>query len=224
MLAAVIAKDRGSTAMANTSNPFGFLQIGTASGPPNFARAGSGSPYKIKSSFTPPIYFGDAVRMWVSGDSGTGAAGYITPWVNGDGAGSALKILAGIFLGCEYYSTSQKKGVWNNYWPGSDATGDIIAYVCDDPASQWMVQAGATQIDYTSIGANVDVAATPVPNTNMGTSGMILATPTTTVTLPFKVVNLVTTPPGVNGRDITTGYNLVVVAFNNQIYKAGLGV
>lgn len=210
--------------MANTSSPFGFLQIGTRSGPPNFASAGSGSPYKIKSTFTTPIYFGDAVRMWVSGDSGTSSAGYITPWINGDGAGSATKILAGVFLGCEYYSVSQKKTTWNNFWPGSDASGDVTAYVCDDPAAQFMAQAGATPIDYASIGANVDVASTPVPNTNQGTSGMILATPTTTATLPFRVLNLVTSPPGVNGRDITTGYNLVVVGFNNQINKALLGV
>lgn len=210
--------------MANTSNPFGFLQVGTNSGPPNFAQSGSGSPYKIKSGFTTAIYFGDAVRMWVSGDGGTSAAGYITPWVNGDGAGSALKILAGIFIGCEYYSTSQRKTVWNNYYPGSDAGADAVAYVIDDPSAQFVAQAGATPIDYTSIGANVDVASTPVPNTTLGTSGMILATPTTTVTLPFKVLNLVVTPPGVNGRDILTGYNQVVVGFNNQINKALLGV
>src|SRR3954466_13944690 len=103
--------------MANTSNPFGFLQTGTTSGPPNFAQAGSGSPYKIKSTFTTPIYFGDAVRMWISGDSATSAAGYITPWIAADG-GSAPKILAGIFQGCQYYSTSQRKTVFNNYWPG----------------------------------------------------------------------------------------------------------
>ena len=213
--------------MANTQSPFGFTQVGTASGPPNFARAGSGSPYKIKSTFTTAIFFGDPVRMWVSGDSATSAAGYITPWLNGDGAGSALKILVGIFLGCEYLSASQKKTVWNNYYPGSDASGDVSAYVCDDPNSQWMVQAGATPIDYTPIGANVDVSSTAsssLGSTITGISGQAVATPTTTVTLPFKVVNIVVSPSGVNGRDDTTGYNNVIVAFNNQIYKAGLGV
>ncbi len=210
--------------MANVSAPFGFSQIGTASGAPNFARAGSPTPYKIKSGFSTAIYYGDAVRMWVSGDSGTGSAGYITPWVNGDGAGDPTKILVGIFIGCEYYSTSQRKNVWNNYYPGSDATGDVMAYVVDDPTSQWMVQASGGPITAASIGANADVAATPVPNATLGTSGMVLGTPTTTVTLPFKVVNLVTSPPGVNGRDVATAYNFVVVAFNNQIYKALLGV
>lgn len=210
--------------MANTAAPYGFLQTATSSGPPNFASAGSGSPYLIKASFSVAIYFGDAVRMWVSGDDASGAAGYITPWVNGDGAGGATKILAGVFTGCQYYSTSQKKTVFSNYWPGSDASSDAIAYVIDDPNAQFQAQAGATPIGFSSIGANVDVAATPVPNTTLGTSGMVLATPTTAATLPFKVVNIVTTPPGVNGTDYTTGYNNVIVGFNNQIKRALLGV
>lgn len=210
--------------MANTQGPFGFQQVGTASGGPNFAQAGSGSPYKIKAGFVTSIFFGDAVRMWVSGDAASGAAGYLTPWVNGDGAGSALKILVGVFIGCEYYSTSQKKTVWNNFYPGSDAAADVTAYVVDDPNAQFMAQAGATPIDYTNIGMAVDIASTPTGNTTTGISGMSLSTPTTTATLPFKVVNIVASPPGVNGRDYTTGYNDVVVAFNNQQYKALLGV
>lgn len=210
--------------MANVSGPFGFLQVGTASGPPNFARAGSPSSYRIKSTQTGAIFFGDAVRMYVSGDTGTSAAGYIIQWTAGDGASAATKILVGIFVGCEYYSTSQKKTVYNNYWPGSDATGDVSAYVVDDPNSQWMVQAGATALDYTTIGETVDIASTPSGNTTTGISGMSIVSPSTTVTFPFKIVNLVTSPPGVNGRDITTGYNNVIVAFNNQQYKALLGV
>jgi hypothetical protein len=210
--------------MANVAGAFGFLQMGTASGPVNFARAGSPTPYKIKSGFVTAVYFGDAVRMWVSGDDSSSSAGYITPWVNGDGAGSALKILVGIFTGCSYYSTSQKKTVYSNYYPGSDAAADVDCYVVDDPQSQWMVQAATGPITLASVGANADVASTPVGNTTTGQSGMLLGTPTTTVTLPFKVVNVVTSPPGVNGTDVATASNNVIVAFNNQIYKAGLGV
>ena len=209
--------------MANVSGPFGFLQIGTASGPPNFARAGSPNPYKIKAGFVTAVYYGDAVRMWVAGDDSSSSAGYITPWVVGDGS-AATKILAGIFTGCSYYSTSQKKTVYNNYYPGSDATGDVDCYVVNDPNSQWMVQGGAAALGIATLGQTIDIAATPVGNTTTGQSGMSVVTPTTTVTLPFKIVNLVTSPPGVNGRDITTGYNNVVVAFNNQQYKALLGV
>jgi hypothetical protein len=74
------------------------------------------------------------------------------------------------------------------------------------------------------IGSTADIVATPFGNTRTGISGMSLNTPTTTNTLPFKVVNVITTPPGANGTDLTTAYNYVVVGFNNQMYKALLGV
>jgi hypothetical protein len=204
--------------LANTQGAFGFAQWGTASGPPNFA-FNSNPPYRIAAGYATAIYFGDAVRMNVSGPTG-----YVEQWANGDG-GTATKILAGIFLGCRYYSTSQKKTIENNYWPGSDATGDVVAYIADDPQAQWKVQAGiASAITQTSIGQNADIVATPTGNTTTGISGMSLSTPTTTVTLPFKVMNVITTPPGANGTDLTTPYNYVVVSFNNQLGKALLGV
>ena len=187
--------------------------------PPNFARAGSASPYRIKSSFTTAIYYGDAVRMNVSGPTG-----YIEQWANGDG-GTATKILVGIFVGCSYFSTARGYNVKSRYWPGSDATGDVDAYVVDDPNSQWKVQAGiATPITQAYIGAGVDIVSTPVGSTVTGQSGMCLSTPTTTVTLPFKVVNVITSPPGAPGTDIASAYNNVIVAFNNSQYKALLGV
>jgi hypothetical protein len=216
---------RGDFAMAtaNVLSPFGFLQVGTASGPPNFAQAGSAHPYRIKAGFVTAIYNGDAVRMWISGDDSSGAAGYITPWVVGDGSG-ATKILVGIFIGCSYYSTSQKKTVWNNYYPGSDAAADVDAFVVDDPNSEWMVQGGASALGYATIGQTIDIAATPVGNTTTGQSGMSVVSPSTTITSPFKIVNMVTSPPGSPGRDVTSGYNNVIVAFNNQQFKALLGV
>ena len=203
--------------MANTAGFFGFMQVGTASGPPNFASSGN-TPYRIAAGYGTAIGFGDAVRM-----NSSGPTGYIEQWANGDGA-TATRILVGVFLGCRYYSTSQKKTIWNNYWPGSDATGDVEAFVADDPTSLWKVQANTGPITQTAIGQTADVAATPVVNTTTGISGMSLATPTTTNTLPFKVVNVITTPPGANGTDLTTANNYVIVAFNNQQYKALLGV
>jgi hypothetical protein len=210
--------------MANTAGAFGFVQMGTASGPVNFARAGSPTPYKIKSTYTTAVYFGDAVRFWISGDTGLSALGYVLQWANGDG--SATKQLAGIFTGCTYFSTSQKKTIYSNYWPGSDATGDVECYVVDDPNSLWMVQATTGPIDATYLGFGADITATPVGSTTTGFSGMSLATPSaaSAATLPFKVVNLVTSPPGVNGTDVTTASNNVIVSFNNQIYKTQTGV
>ena len=195
--------------MANVAGPYGFLQVGTASGPPNFAQD-SDPPWRIASTYATAIGFGDLVRLTSSSDTG-----YI---VQAAAANSTIPNV-GIFYGCRYYSTGQRKTVWNNFWPGSDATGDVHAFVCTDPNAQFMVQAGATAITQTSLGTTVDIVAGTV-NTTTGLSGMYLGTPGTTSTYPFKIVNVVTNPPGANGTDLTTGYNNVIVAFNFQIYKS----
>ena len=204
--------------MANIQGAFGFAPWGTASGPVNYAE-NHNTPYRIASGYATAIYYGDAVRWNVSGPTG-----YIEQWANGDGS-TATQILVGIFVGCNYFSTSQQKVIFNKYWPGSDATGDVSAYVVDDPNALFKVQAGiGSAITQTSLGRTADIVSTPVGNTVTGISGMSLSTPTTTVTLPFKVVNLITTPPGANGTDLTSPYNYVIVAMNNQQYKALLGV
>jgi len=204
--------------MANVLAPFGFAQWGTASGPPNFAQQ-SNPPYRISASYATAIFFGDAVRMNAS------LTGYVEQWANGDGT-TASRILVGIFCGCEYYSASQQKTIESKYWPATtDAVGDVTAYVVDDPQSVWKVQAGvASPITQTSIGQTADIVAAPSGNTTTGISGMSLSTPTTTNTLPFKVVGIINSPPGPNGTDITTAYNYVLVAFNNQQYKSLTGV
>lgn len=204
--------------MANVAGPFGFLQRGTNSGPVNFSE-NHNPPYRIAAGYATAIYYGDAVRMNVSGPTG-----FIEQWANGDGA-TATKILVGIFVGCQYFSTSRQTTWFSRYWPGSDATGDVSAYVVDDPNAQFMVQAGgASAITQASIGQTADIVATPVGNNTTYQSGMSLAAPTTTVTLPFKVVNIIASPPGAPNTDLTTPFNNVVVTMNNQQYKALLGV
>jgi hypothetical protein len=213
--------------MANVSSPYGFHRIASTGGPVNMGFS-SGAPipgsttvggYRIASGYATAIYYGDAVRM------NSSSTGYVEQWANGDG-NTAARILVGIFLGCQYYSTSQKKTINNNYWPGSDATGDVAAYICDDPQSLWMVQAGVagTAFNDTYIGATADIVASPAGNATTGISGMSLNTPTTTSTNPFKMVGVVTSPPGANGADITTAYNNVIVSFNNQQFKSLVGV
>ena len=94
----------------------------------------------------------------------------------------------------------------------------------DDPNAQFKVQASAGPITQTSLGLTADIASTPTGNTTTGISGMSLGVPGTTTTFPFKIVNLITTPPGANGTDLTTANNYVVVAFNNQTYKTLVAV
>jgi hypothetical protein len=204
--------------MANIIAPFGFSQLGNASGPPNFAEVHS-TPYLISASNATPIFKGDAVTFVIGPPTG-----FITQWTAG--SGSATQQLVGIFVGCEYFSTSQKKNVWNNYWPGSDATGNVNAYVVDEPNSQWLVQATSGPIPQTSMGFSADITANPTGNLVTGISGMSLATPAAgaAATLPFKVVGLYNGVPTSQGQDVTTAGNFVIVAFNNQIYKTQTGV
>lgn len=191
--------------MANTNAPFGFQCIGTVNGPVNFSQ----SVRKIASNNATPIYNGDAV-VPVTG----AVTGYIKQ------ATASTVPLAGIFVGCSYYSTSQRKVIWNNYWPGSDATGDVDAFVIDDPTALFVTQAGGTAIGLAYINVNVQLNV-GTGSTVTGNSGMYVESPANTSTLPFRIVNVVTTPPGTNGTDYTTAYNKLLVTFNNEVFKAG---
>ncbi|CAB4169192.1 hypothetical protein UFOVP1413_42 [uncultured Caudovirales phage] len=196
--------------MANTNSPFGFRQYyGGSGGAPTFAQ----STRLIASTDSTAIYSGDPVMPVVST-----ANGYITQ------AAPGTTTLAGIFLGCKYLSTSQKRIVWNSYWTGSDATGDVEAYIVDDPNAQFSVMGNSTTFNIT--GSLTTVTSSTVGqyaqfaigtgNTASGQSGAYLDSVATTATLPFIVRALIASPPGAPGADPTTAYNQVIVGFNNE--------
>lgn len=196
--------------MANTFAPFGFQQyFGGSGGAPTFAQ----NRRRIASTNATAIYQGDPVMPVI----GT-ANGYITQGAPG------TTMLAGIFAGCEYTSVSQKRRVWQNYWPGSDANGDVIAYVIDDPNAQFKVQASTSAFVVT--GSAGTYTSSPIGqycqftigtgNTANGQSGAYVSSLNTTATFPFIVRDLVNFPPGVNGTDVTSVNNYVIVGFNNE--------
>lgn len=202
--------------MANTNAPFGFRHIGSGSGgAPTFAN----SRRRISPSNATPIYFGDPV-VPVTGS----ATGYITQ------ASPGTTRIDGIFVGCVYLSIAQKRIVWSNFWPGSDANTalDVTAYVIDDPNARFVVQGNASTFVVggtaaawsSSVVGQYAQFAIGTGNANTGTSGAYLNSVGTTVTLPFIVTDLITDPPGANGADPTTGYNWVVVGFNNEIFRS----
>lgn len=197
--------------MANTFAPFGFSQ---------WSGTGSAPTYEQNVGFcaynTAAMYFGDPVFQ--------NSDGSIYPTTPGTG------ILAGIFVGCKYLSVSQKRTVWSNFWGAADvaSTNTVEVYVVNDPNAKFLAQVGgssSTGLAATDIGANVQFAY-GTPNTMSGVSGAyidITVTPTTTATLPFKVVSLVTSPPGANGT-ASGAYNYAVVAFNNVSTKTLTGI
>ena len=182
--------------VTNTNAPYGFKQYKGTGALPTFEL----NTRAIASNNTTAIYYGDAVIPLTTGYIGQATASTVR--------------MEGVFYGCKYVSTSQKRTVWSNYWPGADATGDVEAYVCDDPNAQFMVQAGGTNIGFANIGEYIQLNV-GTGSTATGMSGMYVESPATTVTLPFIVKALVADPPGVNGTNITGTYNTLIVGFNN---------
>ena len=193
--------------MANTNAPFGFKQYSGTGSAPTYEQVTA----LISSSDTNAIYFGDPVVPL--------STGYIS---KGDPAGAPTVQIAGIFVECKYTSVSQKRTVWGNYWPGSDATGDVTAYIINDPNAKFSVQVGgssSTGAAVSDINANVNFAY-GTGNSQSGISGAYIDITSTAVTntLPFRIVGLIVDPPGAPGT-ASGAYNYAVVAFNNVSTK-----
>ena len=196
--------------MPNNNAPFGFVPYRGNGAAPTYEL----STRMIASANTTKIFQGDPVIPLTTG--------YITQM----SAGGTVRC-EGIFSGCKYLSTSAKRTVWSNFWPGADATGDVEAYLYSNPQMQFEVQSsdasGTSAVvfanigEYINIGYGIGLAGTPNGNTANGlsTASVDQDTLATTVTHPFIVVGLVEAPPGAEGTDIATEYNRVIVAFNN---------
>lgn len=199
--------------MPNTLAPFGFQLAGFLDG-----RTGSlgQSAWLINSGYSSNIYSGDPVTL---------ASGY----VNVAAAGTTSAIL-GIFIGCEYYSSAVNRKVWSPYWPASTAvpTGTTIdAWVITDPQATFRVQANNTAAlaqsvinqSYTFAGQGTTGAA-PTSQALTGQSKAFLDTVTSPASnLSFRILSFIQDPPGANGTDVTSAYQTVLVAFNNQTYR-----
>jgi hypothetical protein len=197
----------------NTNAPFGFTPYRGNGAAPTYELA----TRLIAANNTTRIFQGDPVIPLTTG--------YITQMA----AGGTVRC-EGIFSGCKYLSTSQKRTVWSNFWPGADATGDVEAYLYSNPQMQFEVQTsdstGTAAVvfanigEYINIGYGINLVGTPNGNTATGlsTASVDQDTLATTVTHPFTIVGLIESPPGSDGTDSTSAnpeYNRVIVAFNN---------
>lgn len=196
--------------MANTNYPFGFRQcagMGSAPTYEQYENGNGGIDYN-----TGAIYFQDPV-IRVGGGDGT-----LT-----QGANAETVPLAGIFVGCKYLSTSQKRIVWSNYWPGSDVTSAnqsaIAAWVINDPNAQFVAQSDSTGLAQADVGANLDFQIGTGTTANGFSGAYLVHTGSGTNTKPFKFMSLILDPPGAPGT-ATGAYNWGVVAFNNVETKS----
>jgi len=192
--------------VANMNAPFGFMQRSGTGSSPTYEQVHGLIDYN-----TAAIFFGDPVFRLADGT----LAGATT------GPGPGTGVIAGIFVGCTYLSVAAAKRVWSRYWPGSDvaSTNQVDAYIINDPNAQFLVQADGTGITAANVGLNVQFAY-GAGNTFNGVSGAyVTASAAVTATLPFRVVSLLSAPPGAPGT-ATGAYNQVVVAFNNVETKS----
>ena len=200
----------GVSDMANTNTPFGFRQYSGTGSAPTYEQVAVPIVYNASA-----IFYGDPVI--------NDANGYVT--VGAAASTEANATIAGIFQGCKYLSVAQKRTVWSNYWPGSDVASPNVVegYIINDPNAKFIVQSDATGLTQAAVNANIGYN-TGVGNTATGISGSFLgATIATTATYPFRVISLVTNPPGVNGTE-AGAYNHVIVAFNSVATKQLTGV
>ena len=195
--------------MANTNAPFGFRQYSGTGSAPTYEQVS----VLIASTDTTACFFGDPVTPLTSG--------YVTRASSSSSSGNTQ--IAGIFVGCQYLSVAQKRTVWSNYWPGSDNNGDVTAYIVNDPNAKFVVQSDATGNAQADVNANVGFTIGS-GNTANGISGAYInSTVYTDSSQPFRIISLVTNPPGSAGT-ASGAYNWVIVAFNNVSPKQLTGI
>lgn len=122
--------------MSSSAAPFGFRASRHQSG---YGTRGVGK-YTIGSTYGTSIFTGDPVVL------------------NTDGTlniGTATNDILGIFAGCEYIDATGKPTT-SAYWPAGITATNIVAYVYDDPAMEFVVQADGA-IAATAVGAQADL-------------------------------------------------------------------
>ena len=234
--------------MANVATAFGFRHIGNVEG---YAPTFGVQRKKIALGTTTSIFHGDPILQL--------STGYITQVpATGNLPSGNTPTVSGIFQGCEYFSTSQQRKIRSMYWPGSDAQYDVDAFIINAPGSLFVVASNSTvtsaTTNYGYIGLNAGFLVlaggitNPVStttgwqgNTLNGLSGATLdiagnaptnsGAPASTVTLPFKIVDLwsdymaqgwpIAGTTSFNGTDNTSAYTWYVVQFNNIDGSAG---
>ena len=203
----------------NTNNPFGFRQFGQREG----SAPTAGFERKVISSAnTTPIFTGDAVIRSTT-----------TPYILTGGSTTGITTsIEGVFLGCKYYNTNVGRTVWNSYWPGSGAQGDIEAYVCTNPEQQYLAQGSSGGVLGTSnigMGIPMSISGSSLGNTLTGQSVMTVTSSLVTglsSNAQWEIVDVYSNvaPPGVNGTSTgSEGFQIVVVQQLNAFRKTLAG-
>lgn len=121
--------------MSATSAPFGFIPAKH----PNGSMVNA-APYRIASGYATDLYKYQPVKLVTAGTIQ---------------AGAATEDLIGVFAGVEYTDALGRRVV-DTQWPASTVATDIVAWVWDDPATIFVVQADGS-VPQAGVGAQADI-------------------------------------------------------------------
>jgi len=188
--------------MANVEEKFGLKPVRLLDGS-DFINAQN--RYRIASSYGTAIFQGDLVTPVTGGHIERHTAGSGTPVV-------------GVFNGCFYTDPTTQKPTWKNYYPGSIAASDIMAFVIDAPDQVYKIDSdGAFAVadifknfHVTNVTGNT-VTGTSKVQLDYSASGIQITTVLQAIDISQDVDN-----------DEAGAVNVdVLVRINNHFYKTG---
>lgn len=186
--------------MANKDAAFGLRPSRMMGGAPY---SGGQSRYRIANNLSGKIFQGDLVKQVTGGGIERAAASSTVPVV-------------GVFNGCQYTDPTTGEQVFKNYYPGSIAASDIIAFVIDDPSVVFEVQADAA-FPVADLFGNFDIvdnATTGDVKSGRSNLELDVTTGATTTTLPLKAIDISQDP---DNDDVASANTNVLVVIQNHI-------
>ena len=200
--------------MAATATPYGLRAVNHLGGTPY---AGSTRMYPIASGTAINIYYGSVVNVLGTGfltanlTVGTAAAPFVAGTV-------------GVFVGCTYTDPGSNQVVFRQNWPTGTVTADAVAYVVDDPAVIFQVQANAT-VAAAALGSCCSIIAQTTATGNLTSGNSTTAVNAATLSVnqdAFKIVDFVDSPTSTVGDAFTD----LLVKFNPvaHAYTSGVGI
>jgi len=188
--------------MANVEEKFGLKPVRSLDGS-DFINAQN--RYRIASSYGTAIFQGDLVTPVTGGHIERHTAGSGTPVV-------------GVFNGCFYTDPTTQKPTWKNYYPGSIAASDIMAFVIDAPDQVYKIDSdGAFAV--ADIFKNFHVTNV-TGNTVTGTSKVQLdySASGIQITVALQAIDI---SQDVDNDEAGAVNVDVLVRINNHFYKTG---
>mgnify|MGYP003631756372 FL=1 len=184
----------------------------------NSTGTGNFTMYEIANGNTNEIFKGSVVIPL--------ASGFID--IVGAADGGTVAPL-GVFMGCEFVSSTTGKPTWSNSWPGSGANSDhpIKAYVADDPNQVFVIQSDATLTNQATARASVFLNADMILGTSgssangQSTATLRVSTLATTAGLMLRLMGWIEDP---DNNDFSAAGVPLLVRFTTHFNADSLGI